>query len=230
MSGPPADAVSMTASPIDRGEITGIVLAGGLGRRMSADRQEVDKGLEPFHGRPMVQHAIERLAPQVGTLLVNANRNLERYRAFGWPVVSDALEGFAGPLAGLHAGMRAARTRYVVTVPCDSPFLPLDLVVRLSAALAAAPGVRLAAARTGARSHPVFALMERTLLHDLETFLAGGRRKVDAWHASLPALEVDFADEAAFRNINTPQELEACEESVASATEPLHVPGKQEAG
>ncbi|MCL4184708.1 MAG: molybdenum cofactor guanylyltransferase [Burkholderiaceae bacterium] len=216
----------MGTPAIERGDITGIVLAGGLGRRMSVDGQGVDKGLQPFRGRPMVQHAIERLAPQVGTLLVNANRNQERYRALGWPVVSDAFEGFAGPLAGLHAGMRAARTRYVVTVPCDSPFLPSDLVARLSEALVAAPGARLAVARTGTQPHPVFALLERALLDDLEAFLAGGRRKIDAWHASLPAVEVDFTDEAAFRNINTPQELRTCEGTGASPGDSSRVPGE----
>lgn len=195
------------ARPVDRSEVTGIVLAGGLGRRMSADGQGIDKGLQPFRGRPMALHAIERLAPQVLTLLVNANRHLERYREFGWPVVSDAIEGFAGPLAGLHAGMRVARTRYVVTVPCDSPFLPSDLVARLSAALASTPGARLAVARTGARAHPVFTLLERALLEDLEVYLASGRRRIDAWQAPLGVVEVDFGDEAAFRNINTPQEL-----------------------
>jgi len=198
---------AQSAPSIDRSEITGIVLAGGLGRRMSADGQGVDKGLQPFRDRPMAQHAIERLAPQVSTLLVNANQNLERYRSFGWPVVSDAVSGFAGPLAGLHAGMRTARTRYVVTVPCDSPFLPLDLVARLAAALASTPGARLAVARTGAQAHPVFALVERALVDDLEAFLASGRRKIDAWYESLGVVEVDFEDEAAFRNINTPQDL-----------------------
>ncbi|MBN9461815.1 MAG: molybdenum cofactor guanylyltransferase [Burkholderiales bacterium] len=208
------------AAPIDRSQITGIVLAGGMGRRMSADGRGLDKGLQPFRGRPMVQHAIERLAPQVATLLINANRNVERYREFGWPVVSDVLAGFAGPLAGLHAGMMHATTRYVVTVPCDSPFLPLDLVARLAAALAeaavgrgergsdpAAPPARLAVARTGEQAHPVFTLAERALLPDLEAFLASGQRKIDAWYAPLGAVEVAFTDERAFRNINTPQEL-----------------------
>lgn len=203
----PARSASAGGDQIDRSEVTGIVLAGGLGRRMSADGQGVDKGLQPFRGQPMVRHAIERLAPQVATVLINANRNLERYREFGWPVVSDAIEGFAGPLAGLHAGMRHARTRFVVTVPCDSPFLPLDLVARLSAGFAATPGARLAVARTGAQAHPVFALVERALLGDLEAFLASGRRKIDAWYAPLRVVEVDFEDESAFRNINTPQEL-----------------------
>lgn len=199
--------VRAPAPPIGRDEITGIVLAGGLGRRMSADGKGVDKGLQPFRGRPMVQHAIDRLAPQVGALLINANRNLDVYRTFGWPLITDAIDGFAGPLAGLHAGLRAARTRYVVTVPCDSPFLPLDLVGRLSAALAASPAARLAVARTGMRAHPVFALVERALLESLEGFLASGQRKIEAWQAPLGVVHVEFDDEAAFRNINTPQEL-----------------------
>ncbi len=197
---------------IGREDVTGIVLAGGLGRRMSADGSGLDKGLQPFRGRPMIAHALERFAPQVGAVIINANRNLERYRAFGCPLASDAVEGFAGPLAGLHAGMSQARTPWVATVPCDSPFLPLDLVARLAAAIDASGtlGARaqLAVARTGNRSHPVFALVERSLLENLERFLSEGRRKIDAWYAPLRVVEVDFDDEAnAFRNLNTMQEL-----------------------
>jgi len=107
--------------------VTGLVLAGGMGRRMDSR----DKGLVPFRGKPMVAHVIERLAPQVGSVLINANRNSEQYEAFGYPVISDEVGGFAGPLAGLHAGMRACTTELIVTAPCDSPFLPLDLVARL---------------------------------------------------------------------------------------------------
>lgn len=203
------------APTVSREDITGIVLAGGLGRRMSEDGSGVDKGLQPFRGRPMVAHVIERLAPQVHGLLINANRNVERYREFGWPVVRDSIEGFAGPLAGLHAGMTQARTPWVLTVPCDSPFLPPDLASRLCAAIDAASGPKgepdrkaeLAVARTGARSHPVFALVERSLLPQLQSFLAQGQRKIDAWYAPLRTVEVDFDDEAAFRNINTMQEL-----------------------
>lgn len=207
----PGPAPAPMPNPIVRDDITGVVLAGGLGRRMSDDGQGVDKGLQPFRGRPMVAHALERLAPQVGALLVNANRNLDRYRAFGWPVAPDAVEGFAGPLAGLHAAMTQARTTWLATVPCDSPFLPLDLVARLAAAIDAA-GVdgeraQLAVARTGAQAHPVFALVERALLPDLERFLSEGRRKIDAWYAPLRVVEVDFDDAAAFRNLNTMQEL-----------------------
>src|SRR5437660_7712009 len=117
-------------------QITGIVLAGGQGRRMGG----VDKGLVELDGRPLAAHVIARLAPQVSALVINANQNLERYAAFGHPVVPDAVGGFAGPLAGLHAGMTAATRSCVVTVPCDSPFLPLDLVARLAHALEASFG------------------------------------------------------------------------------------------
>ncbi len=206
----PTDSPAMPRS-IRREDVTGIVLAGGLGRRMSDDGSGVDKGLQPFRGRPMIEHALARFAPQVGALIVNANRNLERYGAFGWPVAPDALEGFAGPLAGLHAGMSQARSPWVATVPCDSPFLPLDLVARLAAAIEASgtgdERARLAVARTGAQAHPVFALVDRTLLPDLQRFLSEGRRKIDAWYAPLRVVEVDFADAAAFRNLNTMQEL-----------------------
>ncbi len=198
-------------APLDRTDVTGIVLAGGLGRRMSADGSGVDKGLQPFRGRPMIAHVLDRFAPQVGSVLINANRNGERYRAFGWPVVADAIEGFAGPLAGLHAGMSRASTEWVATTPCDSPFLPPDLVARLAGAIdaSAAAGERaqLAVARTGTQAHPVFALVERALLPDLQRFLESGRRKIDAWYAPLRVVEVAFDDEAAFRNLNTMQEL-----------------------
>ncbi len=211
MSGGTDASMPAAAAAIAREAITGIVLAGGLGRRMSDDGSGVDKGLQPFRGRPMIEHALERFAPQVGTVIVNANRNLERYRSLGWPVVSDAVEGFAGPLAGLHAAMSQAQSPWVATVPCDSPFLPLDLVARLAEAIerSAAHGERaqLAVARTGAQAHPVFALVERALLPDLQRFLSEGRRKIDAWYAPLRVVEVDFDDASAFRNLNTMQEL-----------------------
>ena len=182
--------------------VTGIVLAGGQGRRMGG----VDKGLQLLHGRPMVEQVLARLTPQVGEVLINANQNLDAYRRFGHRVVKDDIGGFAGPLAGLHAGMKAASHPLVVTVPCDSPFLPADLVSRLSKQLRESD---LAVAKTGAQPHPVFSLMRTGLLPNLEAFLAGGGRKIDAWYASLKFVEVQFDDEAdAFRNINTREELE----------------------
>jgi molybdenum cofactor guanylyltransferase len=181
--------------------VSGIVLAGGLGRRMGG----VDKGLQPLHGKPMVAHVLERLAPQVSEIIINANQNLAAYEKFGNRVVRDDIGGFAGPLAGLHAGLKAASHPLAVTVPCDSPFLPGDLVSRLRKSLREN---QLAVAKTGNQAHPVFALVRKDVLQNLEAFLAGGGRKIDAWYASLKFVEVLFDDEAdAFRNINTLEEL-----------------------
>ena len=186
-----------------RPEVTGLVLAGGQGSRMGG----VDKGLQPFRGRPMVAHVIERLGPQVDALLVNANRNVEAYAAFGHPVIADGIEGFAGPLAGFERGLAQATTPLVVTAPCDSPFLPRDLVARLGTALAASEA-QLAVAKTGDQAHPVFSLMRRDVHASLRDFLASGQRKIDKWYAALQVVEVPFDDEAdAFLNINTRAEL-----------------------
>jgi molybdopterin-guanine dinucleotide biosynthesis protein A len=183
--------------------VSGIVLAGGQGRRMGG----VDKGLQPLRGRPLVAWVLERLAPQVDEVLINANQNLEAYSKFGHRVVPDAIGGFAGPLAGLQAGLAAAGEELAVTVPCDSPFLPLDLVARLRAALDKS-GADLAVAKTGEQPHPVFSLVRRGVRASLEQFLAGGGRKIDAWYAALKVIEVAFDDEAAaFANINTLEEL-----------------------
>lgn len=193
--------------------VTGIVLAGGMGRRMGG----VDKGLVLLAGQPMVAHVLARLAPQVGALVINANQNLDRYAAFGHPVVPDEVGGFAGPLAGLHAGMTRATTDFVATSPCDSPFLPDDLVVRLAAGLAR-ERAQLAVARTFAQPHPVFALVERSVLPHLTAFLREGGRKIDAWYATLRVVAVPFDDEeAAFRNINTADELAAATAPTARA-------------
>jgi molybdopterin-guanine dinucleotide biosynthesis protein A len=185
------------------GKISGIVLAGGQGRRMGG----VDKGLQVLGGKPMIEHVIARLAPQVDEIVINANQNLERYAQFGHPVAPDVTGGFAGPLAGLQAGLRAAKNPLVVTAPCDSPFLPVDLVARLRGALGEH---QLAVAKTGDQPHPVFALVRRDILDHLTAYLASGGRKIDAWYASLKVIEVNFDDEAeAFSNINTREELRA---------------------
>jgi molybdopterin-guanine dinucleotide biosynthesis protein A len=195
---------------LPREAITGIVLAGGLARRMSDGDRQVDKGLQPLAGRPMAAWVIERLAPQVGRLAINANRNPDAWAAFGVRVFPDRIEGFAGPLAGLHAAMAIADTPWIVTAPCDSPLLPVDLVARLARA-AHAGAAQVAVARTGAQPHPVFALVQRALADDLGAFLASGRRRIDAWHAPLRVVEVDFDDAEAFANVNTPEELQRLE-------------------
>ena len=189
--------------------ITGLILAGGQGRRMGG----VDKGLQLLRGRPMIAWVLERLDPQAGEIIINANQNLEQYRAFGMPVISDEIGGFAGPLAGLHAGLGAAQHAFVVTVPCDSPFLPADLVSPLLAALQA-QDADLAVAKTGDQPHPVFSLCRRGLLPHLTDFLQAGGRKIDRWYATLKVVEVPFDDEAeAFSNINTTDELKSFEAS-----------------
>jgi len=183
--------------------ICGLVLAGGQGRRMGG----VDKGLQLLQGRPLMQHVIERLRPQVDSVMINANQNLDRYAEFGWRVVPDRLGGFAGPLAGLDAGLHATDAALVVTVPCDSPFLPHDLVARLATARSATDA-DVAVARTGSQPHPVFALVCARVRSHLADFLARGERKIDLWYASLDVVEVAFDDEAdAFANINTRAEL-----------------------
>lgn len=184
-------------------KITGVILAGGLGRRMG----NIDKGLQELRGQPMVHWVIERLAPQVDELLINANQNGERYAAFGHRVVPDQIPDFAGPLAGLHAALSAATHPLVATAPCDSPFLPADLVARLLAALTAADA-ELAVARTFDQAHPVFCLCKREVLPHLTEFLESGGRKIDRWYSTLKIIEVAFDDEAeAFENINTREEL-----------------------
>lgn len=183
--------------------ISAVILAGGQGRRMGS----VDKGLVPLRGRPMVAWVLERLQPQADELLINANQNLERYRELGVPVFADAIGGFAGPLAGLHAGLAQASHPLVVTAPCDSPFLPLDLVARFAGALSAA-GADLAVARTFEQTHPVFCLCRREVLPHLEAFLNAGGRKIDRWYETLKVVTVQFDDQPqAFSNINTREEL-----------------------
>ena len=183
--------------------ITGLILAGGKGSRMGG----VDKGLQAFRGRRLIDHVYERLAPQVGGVVINANQNHDEYRTFGVRVVSDAIGGFAGPLAGLHAGLSVSKRPFLASVPCDSPFLPADLVERLFARIDAT-GAELAVAKTGDQPHPVFSLVRRGVLDHLTEFLKGGGRKIDAWYATLNVVEVGFDDEAeAFSNINTLEEL-----------------------
>ena len=191
-------------------QITGLILAGGRGTRMG----HVDKGLQTFRGGPMALHVMMRLQPQVGELMINANQNLGPYESFGLPVWPDEMQGYAGPLAGMQTGLIHCTTDYLVTAPCDSPFLPADLVERLSQGLLEADAdVAVAVTGEGAtrQAHPVFCLMKASLLQHLSEYLRDGGRKVDAWYASLKAAEVQFDDEAAFRNINTTAELKQYE-------------------
>jgi molybdopterin-guanine dinucleotide biosynthesis protein A len=188
--------------------ITGVVLAGGQGRRMGGE----DKGLVDFQGRPLIAWVIDALLPQVDTLIINANRNTERYAELGYPVVPDALGGYQGPLAGFASGMEHARTPLVLTVPCDGPMLPSDLTARLAEGLRAGEA-EIAVAHNGERIQPVYALLRTSLLPSLKAFLAGGERKIDRWYASHRTVTVDFSDRPdTFANINSPEDRRALEE------------------
>ena len=192
-------------TPPTRDHITGLVLAGGLGRRMGG----VDKGLSRLGDEPLVAHILRRLAPQVGPLIINANQNQSIYAGFGHPVVGDRIEGYAGPLAGLEAGLAACTTPYLVTAPCDSPFLPADLVSRLAESLTAHKA-SIAVARTGDQLHPMFSLIRSDELPDLQAFVNAGGRRMEAWLKRLCWVPCPFDDcPEAFANINTPDELRA---------------------
>ncbi|MGN8110452.1 molybdenum cofactor guanylyltransferase MobA [Paraburkholderia sp. 22098] len=194
-----------------REQITGLLLAGGRGTRMGG----ADKGFQTLHGEPLAGHVLKRLAPQTGALLISANRHPDAYAALGAPfgaeIVADTLPEFPGPLAGLLAGLRTARSEYLLSAPCDTPWLPADLAERLAQALAA-NAADIATVTTvdadGNRSlHPVFALLRTGLADDLAAYLAAGERKVRAWYARHKTVEVVFTDEHAFYNINSLQEL-----------------------
>ena len=188
-------------------DVTGVVLAGGRATRMGG----VDKGLVPVNGQPMIRWVIDALRPQVADLLINANRNLDKYGDFGFKVINDGDEEFRGPLAGIASGLRAAETRYVAFAPCDSPLVCGDLVTRLRAALSR-DNTRIAVAHDGERLQPVFALLERGLLDDLMRYLDSGGRKIDRWYAEHGYAQADFSDVAdSFANINAPDEKRALE-------------------
>jgi molybdenum cofactor guanylyltransferase len=196
---------------ISKRDITGVVLAGGRGSRMGG----VDKGLQPLNLEPLALHALRRLTPQCGTMLISANRSLEIYAQLGMPfrakVIVDAFPDFPGPLAGISAALRAAHTEFVLFAPCDAPFIDPHLAERLAegsttehadiaiAAVTDTAGVR--------HLHPVFALLRASLADDLDAFIRAGERKVRAWYARHKAVEVTFADERAFYNVNDLQQL-----------------------
>lgn len=202
---------------ISKDDVTGVILAGGRGSRMGG----ADKGLQNFRGMPMAMFTLLRLAPQVAQLMINANRNLAAYESFGVPVWPDGLADYAGPLAGFLTGLEHCETEYLVTVPCDTPLFPQDLVARLAEALERdGADIATASAREGdgeLRAQPVFSLMRRDLMESLVRFTQGGGRKIDAWTAQHRTALVPFdraGDEAtAFANANTLAELHRLEQS-----------------
>ncbi len=186
----------------------------------------LDKGLQRLHGEPLAAHVMRRLSPQVGPMLISANRHLDQYRQLGCDVIADQLSGFHGPLAGIQAGLLHCDTPWMLTAPCDSPFLPHDLAQRLIDAIVRSEA-DLAYVVTGSgdvqREHPVFSLMRREVHDSLARYLEGGGRKVRHWQASSRAVAVPFPDEQAFRNLNTVSDLadaEAGAEAAAAANRP----------
>jgi molybdopterin-guanine dinucleotide biosynthesis protein A len=192
---------------IDSHDITGLVLAGGRGSRMGG----VDKGLQNHGGVPLAMHALMRLGPQVGEVIINANRNLGAYESFGVPVWPDSIPDYAGPLAGVLAGLEHCETSWLMTVPCDSPLFPTDIVQRLAAA-AVAHGADIAMAATTEAGvmqvQPVFCLLKAELIESLVRFIQSGQRKIDKWTAQHHCIEVPFEDAHAFTNANTLDELQ----------------------
>ncbi|SEJ68180.1 molybdenum cofactor guanylyltransferase [Variovorax sp. OK212] len=211
-------AAAMPAHAIAPADITGLLLAGGRGSRMGG----VDKGLQPFNGEPLALHAVRRLGPQVGTLMVNANRNLGDYEALGAPVWPDSLADYPGPLAGFLSGLAHCTTPWLLTVPCDTPLFPLDLAARLAEAAAAGDAeIAIASApetfdgAVALRPQPVFCLLRADLRESLRRYTEAGGRKVQAWTAQHRRVLVPFDRPGdapdAFFNANTLAELHALE-------------------
>jgi molybdopterin-guanine dinucleotide biosynthesis protein A len=188
-------------------EISSIILAGGRAARMGG----VDKGLVLLQQKPLIAHVIHRLTPQVNEIYINANRALVQYGTFNLPVLQDDHADFIGPLAGFSVGLQHAKYDYLLTVPCDSPYLPIDLAARLSKALLAQQA-DIAVAASHGNVHPVFCLCKKSVLPSLSAFINQGGRKVRDWQKSQHSIEVDFSDSnEAFVNVNTPEELAALE-------------------
>lgn len=195
----------------DRQDITAVILAGGEARRMHGK----DKGLIMLGDEPMVKYILGIMQPQVGHILINANRNIDDYAQYQYPVISDSLGGFCGPLAGIATAMAHTETDYLVSTPCDSPFIPKDLVQRLAKNIG---DNEIAVAHSGERMQPVFSLLQTSLLDSLQDYLNAGERKIDRWFNIHSYTEVDFSDHPqAFININTPTELEKAEALLAKS-------------
>ncbi len=187
---------------------TGIILAGGRSSRMGGK----DKGLIPFSGKALYQHAIERLAPQTNTLIISANRHMPEYQSSGLPVFNDSIEDYPGPLAGILTGLEAMDTEWALCVPCDTPFFPLDLGEKL---WLNRKGQNIAFAHDGERAHPTLVLIHKSTKTALRDYLARGERKLMLFFELLGAQSVNFSENKnAFRNLNTPEECQMWESEV----------------
>jgi len=192
-------------------QITGLILAGGRAQRMGG----IDKGLIPFHQKPLIEVAIERLKIQVGSILINANRNITKYAVYGYPVIMDETPDFSGPLAGFLMGLKNCKTPYLLTTPCDSPLFPQDLGAKLASELEHHNLDLVYASSKEADgkvwAQPVFCLMRANLQDSLNSFLSKGDLKIDRWFKELKSGTVIFDNAQAFANANTPEELQSLE-------------------
>jgi len=190
-------------------DITGLILAGGRAQRMGG----IDKGLIPFHDKPLIESAIAKLKPQTQSIIINANRNLTKYAGYGYPVIMDETPDFSGPLAGFSVGLRACKTPYLLTAPCDSPLLPNNLAQNLSAEMDRGDFQLVYASSKEADgkvwAQPVFCLMRANLQDSLASFLLKGDLKIDRWFKELRSSTVIFDDPQVFANVNTPEELKS---------------------
>lgn len=195
-------------NPPGRGSITAVILAGGRGQRFEG----LDKGLIEYKQCPIIEHVINAITPQVDDVMINANRSEETYASYGYPVVNDELSGFQGPLAGFSTAMQHAANAYVLTLPCDGPFISADYVERMVTALVDTRA-DLAVAHDGHRMQPVHALLPTSLLGSLKQYLDNGGRKIDRWYLEHNTALVDFSDSSnIFQNVNTREELHALED------------------
>lgn len=200
--------IRMPFSSRSHQQVTAVILAGGAGRRMAGQ----DKGLMPLQGKPLILHVLEKLGPQADCLLINSNRNQESYAAFGYPLVQDSMTGGLGPLAGLLSAMEYSDSEFILSVPCDTPNLPLDLIPRMRSTLEE-EGADVCTVNDGERLHPVIMLVRRRLAPELRKYLESGKRKVHDWFYSVKHCSTDFSDNPqAFININTPDQLQEAEQ------------------
>ncbi len=195
--------VSNGCDAIGKSLITAIVLAGGAATRMGG----VDKGLVLFHGKPLVESVLERIAEQVGNIVISANRNESRYQSYGHTVVTDRIQGFEGPLMGIASALEVTETPFAVVVPCDSPFVPEDYVERLTAAFCRDASLQCAAATAQGKKQPVFMMIRREVKKDIEQYLKDGNRRVRSWLEEKGVSWVEFEDLSAFDNLNTKEDL-----------------------
>jgi molybdenum cofactor guanylyltransferase len=206
---------------VNEKDVTGLILTGGLGKRMSSDGKGVNKAMVPFRGRPMIASIIDRLVPQVSDFIINTNdasisqanlNSMQLSATVQAQFVEDSVKGYAGPLAGLHAALKVCKTEWLQMVPCDSPFFPKNIVSTLLNA-AQQSGSLIAVAATSVQTHPVFLLVNVSLASSLESYLEAGDRKIDRWYRQHAYVEHLFDDENAFANINTEHELKAFEQN-----------------